>query len=392
MNQPSSHTSSDNHEVEAEGAQDAPPSSATLKTKSTSARPKAQKHTEAYSGGTKQVPGEGWWTPPGWRHSFSWLGLPYGYLTTRRMHLPPDRTASLPVVCIGNFVAGGSGKTPVALAVARELRKLDLKPVFLTRGYLGQTKGPLLVDEELHTSTDVGDEALLLTRSEWTVVAADRPSGAECAAWLGADVVVMDDGFQNPSLKKDLSIIVVDGRVGVGNGLVLPVGPLRAPLRSQLPLADMILVVGPVGPQATKVVRRAARFGIPITYADTVQIGSDQVEGKSVLAFAGIGRPRKFYEDLAQAGAYVVETRSYPDHHAYTRGDASSLLRRADKQGLHLATTAKDFVRLAHHKRGPLAELAQRTSVLDVEIQLKQPQLLQTALSRLSGKQRVFSN
>ncbi len=173
----------------------------------------------------------------------------------------PGVTLDVPVICIGNLVVGGAGKTPTALEVASVCRKLKLNPGFLTRGYGGRERGPLCVSAGAHTAEDVGDEALLLAQFAPTVIAADRPSGAKLLAQLGADVVVMDDGFQNPSLDKDLSLVVIDAERGIGNGFVFPAGPLRAPLAAQIRIADALVVLGEGA--GGKAVRIAARAGRP---------------------------------------------------------------------------------------------------------------------------------
>src|SRR4051812_36607681 len=177
---------------------------------------------------------EFWWR----RHSLAGLalaplGMIYGGIAAHRMQ-GEGAAASIPVICIGNLVVGGAGKTPTALEIASVCRKLHMRPGFLTRGYRGQERGPLYVSPAIHSAADVGDEALLLAQFAPTVVAADRPAGAKLLASLGADVVVMDDGFQNPSLRKDLTLVVVDGARGVGNGFPFPAGPLRAPLVAQM--------------------------------------------------------------------------------------------------------------------------------------------------------------
>lgn len=331
-----------------------------------------------------------WWQPPGWRRGFGWIGAFYGGVTARRMARPPENTAPIPVICIGNFVAGGAGKTPVAMAVADRLWELDLKPVFLTRGYLGRLQGPLLVDEQEHSCFDVGDEPLLLADRHFTVMSKDRPAGARLATWLGADVVVMDDGFQNPSLRKDLSLIVVDGRVGIGNGLVLPMGPLRASLKDQLPYANAIIVVNYTS-AAQPVVRAASRRGLPVLHVTTTLTDPDSINGKRLLAFAGLGRPEKFFQSLTEAGGTVVEQRRFADHYAFSEADARSLMRSAQDQKLTLATTAKDHTRLRSYTDGPLADLADRSLVVDIRARFEDPTRLDALLSGLTAKRRPFS-
>lgn len=323
------------------------------------------------------------------RRAFAWLGGPYGAITGRRMAKRAAETVPIPVICVGNFVVGGAGKTPISIAIAHRLASADMKPVFLTRGYRGRLPGPLLVDELAHSHLEVGDEPLLLAEHHHTVVAADRPRGAALAVWLGADAVVMDDGLQNPSLKKDLRLAVLDGQVGVGNGLVLPMGPLRAPLALQLDHVDALIVVN-YSAAAKAVVRFAARRGLPVLFAENELIGREQVAGRRVLAFAGLGRPEKFFDNLRSAGAAVIEERRFADHHLYSQADAKTLLRAAANQKLLLATTAKDAVRLRSAQSQIFQELLDATIVLDVKAQFCEPARLDALLHPLTPRQQVF--
>jgi tetraacyldisaccharide 4'-kinase len=255
------------------------------------------------------------------------------------------RRAGAPVVCIGNFTVGGAGKTPAALAVARMLAAAGEQPVFLSRGYGGTLAGPVLVDPTRHRAQDVGDEPLLLARTAPTIVARDRVKGAAIAA--GASVIVMDDGFHNPSLAKDFSVLVVDARRGIGNGRVIPAGPLRAPLDVQLARAHALVVVG-TSSRAVAVAAAARARNIPVLPARLRPDASfiARLGGDRVLAFAGIGDPEKFFLTLADAGVSVAARRSFPDHHRYTRADAKALCEEADRAGLVLVTTEKDLARL----------------------------------------------
>jgi tetraacyldisaccharide 4'-kinase len=271
----------------------------------------------------------------------------YGAVAGARLRLPGER-AGAPVVCIGNPTVGGAGKTPTALAVARMLIAAAERPVFLTRGYGGALAGPLRVDIDRHRAAEVGDEPLLLARAAPTIVARSRVEGASAAVISGASVIVMDDGFQNPSLAKDAAVLVVDARRGIGNGWTIPAGPLRAPLGAQLARAHALVVVGKsLG--AADVAEDAHRRGLPV-FAAHLQADAGflaALGGGRVLAFAGIGDPEKFFGTLADAGVEVAATRSFPDHHRYTRADAQSLCEQADREGLVLVTTEKDLARLA---------------------------------------------
>jgi tetraacyldisaccharide 4'-kinase len=292
--------------------------------------------------------------------------------------------AAVPVVCIGNLTVGGAGKTPLALALARRLAADGDTPMLLSRGYRGRLEGPLRVDPVRHRAVDVGDEPLLLARAAPTFVARDRVAGAQAAVAAGAGVIVMDDGFQNPSLHKDFSVLVVDGRRGIGNARVIPAGPLRAPLMAQLARADALVVVGPS--QAAADVTAAARaHGVPVFHAvlapDAAAVAT--LAGARVLAFAGIGDPQKLFATLTAAGIAVAATRSFPDHHRYTPAQAAMLCAQADREALMLVTTEKDLVRM--QSDAGVAALAARARALPVTLMLAEPggfwRLLRTKLA-----------
>lgn len=270
-------------------------------------------------------------------------GAAYGALVARRM----DRTgvrAGCPVLCLGNFTLGGAGKTPAALTVAGLLAELGRTPAFLSRGYGGRTAGPVQVDPRRHSTVEVGDEPLLLARQAPTIVARDRPGGAALCRRLGADAIVMDDGLQNPSLVKDLSLVVVDAPVGVGNGLPVPAGPLRALLARQWPHVGGLIVLGEGAP-GDAIARAAAGRGVPVHRARLVR-ETDVWVGRRCLAFAGIGRPEKFFATLVEAGATLAAQRAFPDHHAYRDGELAALVEAARRLDAELVTTEKDAVRL----------------------------------------------
>ena len=296
------------------------------------------------------------------------LGAVYGALVARRMG-HPGAEAGCPVVCLGNFTLGGAGKTPASLAVARVLAELGRAPAFLTRGYGGRSVGPVRVDPARHAAAEVGDEPLLLARRAPTVVSRDRPAGAALCRSLGADVVVMDDGLQNPALAKDLSLAVVDGLAGVGNGLPFPAGPLRAPLARQWPHVAGLIVVGDGAP-GDALAREAARRGLPVHRARLIRKTEDpagDLAGRRCLAFAGIGRPEKFFVTLAEAGAEIAGTRSFPDHHPYREAELAALAAEAQDLGADLVTTEKDAVRLPPAARAGVRVLRVRLVLDDAE-------------------------
>jgi tetraacyldisaccharide 4'-kinase len=306
-----------------------------------------------------------WWQP-GRGLLLSPLAAVYGTVAWWRMH-SRGRDAGVPVICLGNLTVGGGGKTPAALAVGRLLLAAHTRPFFLSRGYGGRLGGPILVNPAEHKAADIGDEPLLLARLASTIVARDRVAGAEAARARGANVIVMDDGFQNPALKKDLAIIVVDGHRGIGNRRIIPAGPLRAPLGTQLKRAQALILVGP--PEgAASVVKAARRRQLALFHGRLEPDRSTlaALNGRKVLAFAGIADPEKFFTTLTEAGVVVAERRSFPDHHAYSATEARLLVVHADDRNLVLITTEKDQARLLGNPK--LATLAARTLVLPVRL------------------------
>jgi len=303
------------------------------------------------------------------------FGAIYGALTARRMNRA-GADCGPPVICIGNFVAGGAGKTPTAIAVAQALLAMVRKPVFLSRGYGSQAAAPRLVDRARDRAADVGDEPMLLAAVAPCIVSADKLAGARACVAAGADVIVMDDGLQNPALTKALRIAVVDGAVGVGNGLCVPAGPLRAPLGAQWPHVDALVVIGE-GEPGEALARAAQALGKPVLRGvlapdPGMAMG---LAGREVLAFAGIGRPEKFFDTLRALGAEIIETEAFPDHHAFTPREIAGLQARAKRRGAALVTTEKDAVRL-----GPAAE---QLLTLPVRLALEHEAGLPTLLATL---------
>jgi len=268
------------------------------------------------------------------------LGALYGASVAFKARYAKAFDPGLPVICVGNLTAGGSGKTPVAIAIADMLRAKGHKPFFLTRGYGGSERGPALASRA-HSAAVMGDEALLLARAAPTIVARDRAAGARLAKEKGATVLVMDDGHQNFSLRKNLSLVVVDAETGFGNGFQIPAGPLREPVAQGLARADAVVLVGDGQPQLD-------RFRGPVLRAHLLADGG-AFAGKPVFAFAGIGRPEKFTASLHEAGAAVIGSCFFADHHPYTEDDILEL--RAVAGEAMLVTTEKDFVRLSTQSR-----------------------------------------
>ncbi|WP_417666688.1 tetraacyldisaccharide 4'-kinase [Roseibium sp.] len=321
-----------------------------------------------------------------WQRSLSWkalaLYLPsllYGRVSGSRMSGKPSGHCKLPVICIGNFVLGGVGKTPFALRLARRLAVEGYEAGFLLRGYGGSEKGPLLVDPAEHDAEMVGDEALMLAKAAPTVVAADRVAGAQLAQEQGIDILIMDDGFQNPALGKDLTIVLVDAATGLGNGLCLPAGPLRAPMSRQIVKTDLLVVVGS-GDGADEAVHLAGRRGLPILHAHVEPEIQDELKERPLLAYAGIGRPEKFFKTMSDAGLDVAVSRSFPDHHPFTESEAQALLQQAEAEGLQLVTTAKDMARLETSRHEIFRWLSARSEVLDITMKIDDEERLIAAI------------
>jgi tetraacyldisaccharide 4'-kinase len=318
-----------------------------------------------------------WWGEPSLASALlAPLAAAYGAVAQARLK-GRGRRAGVPVVCIGNLTVGGAGKTPTALAVARMLAVAGERPVFLSRGYGGALVGPFVVDPSRHRAREVGDEPLLLACVAPTIVARNRVMGAGFAA--GASVIVMDDGFHNPSLAKDFSVLVVDARRGIGNGQVIPAGPLRAPVDAQLTRAQALVVVG-ASSRALAIAETARTRNIPILQAylraDTGFIA--ELAGRRVLAFAGIGDPEKFFATLAEAGIALAGTRSFADHHRYTPAEAEALCNEAERDGLVLVTTEKDLARLTGEDQ--LKQLAGRAKALPVTLAFEDEELFKSLL------------
>jgi len=274
-------------------------------------------------------------------------GLAYGAATARRMRGTGERIGA-PTICVGNFVAGGAGKTPAALALARMLIGEGRRVAFLSRGYGGAERvEPLLVDASAHTAATVGDEPLLLAKLAPCWVGADRVRSGRKAVEAGANVLILDDGLQNPTLVKDLAFAVVDGETGFGNGLCVPAGPLRAPVSDQLPLVRALIVLGGDDAGASRIAALAPMKPLIRANLEPDALAAAPLIGREVVAFAGIARPEKFYATLRRVGAQIVMTRDFPDHHPYTAREIEALTEEAAGRGALLATTEKDVARLS---------------------------------------------
>ena len=309
-------------------------------------------------------------------HLLQPLAALYGAIAARRMRRK-GIDAGIPVFCVGNYHMGGAGKTQTVLVLAKLLRELGEVPVVLSRGYGGQLRGPVKVDPSRHSAADVGDEPLMLAERLPVVIARNRADGAALARSQGASVLVMDDGFQNPAIVKDASLIVIDSHRGLGNGKVFPAGPLRAPLGPQIARTDALVVVGD-GVAAKMLATEMAVRGKPVLAArlkpDDASLSS--LQGRRVLAFAGIGDPARFFNTLRTCGLDVVRERAFPDHHVFSQADIEGLLSGAKRNGLILATTEKDMARLK--LRGELPVWAQAVVPFGVTLEFDDAASLRT--------------
>lgn len=325
-----------------------------------------------------------WWQEPGaYARALAPLAALYSAVAGARLAGSGAR-AGVPVICIGNLTVGGGGKTPTAMAVARMLLAAHRRPCFLTRGYGGSCLGPAPVTP-LGTAAEFGDEPLLLARVASTVVARDRVAGARAAVDDGADVIVMDDGLQNPALAKTVALVALDGRRGIGNGRVIPAGPLRAALARQLDQVSALIVIGAPGPSACRTISTAQERGLPVFAAhlepDREVIAA--LKARPVLAYAGIADPDKFFATLARAEVPLARRRSFPDHYVYTATDAADLLAAAKQTGLQLVTTEKDAARLSADPA--LSELARRSIALPVTLVIEDEKRLLELLRERTG-------
>ncbi len=279
------------------------------------------------------------------------LGCLYAGITALRLKIHQPTKVNAPVICIGNLTAGGSGKTPTAISIAGILQQAGLNPGFITRGYGGKLQN-IMVNPSIHSAADVGDEPLLLAQVAPVAVNHKRDQAARLAISKGVDIIIMDDGFQNPSLYKDKSFLVIDGAAGLGNFYPIPAGPLREFFSSGIKRADALIILGEDVHHIADLTPWLPSFKGKVT-PKTQNLKFT----KKVLAFAGIGRPDKFFNTLKDCGADIIKTRSFPDHHFYTEDELKSLINEAQKYDADIFTTSKDMVKIPPHLQSHFHQL-----------------------------------
>ncbi|NOG73709.1 tetraacyldisaccharide 4'-kinase [Roseicella sp. DB1501] len=299
----------------------------------------------------------------------------YGAATARRMR-QPSWTAPVPVLCCGNATAGGAGKTTVALDLGRRLARRGVGLHFLLRGYGGRLKGPVRVDPQSHDSQAVGDEALLLAAERPAWISADRAEGARAAVAAGAQCIVMDDGLQNPTLAKDLSLLIVDGPYGFGNGRIIPAGPLREPPAAAAARCRAVVLIGE--DETGALARLPPRM--PVLRA-RLKPGpeAELLAGQPVYAFCGIANPRKFFATLQEAGAVLAGRMPFADHYPYDEAELRDILAEAERLRAIPVTTRKDFVRIPPAYRN-------RVTVVTVALEWEEPASIEALLDPLAQR------
>lgn len=299
------------------------------------------------------------------RSFINYLLLPFSLIFIIAVHIRKQFTASykplIPVICIGNATAGGAGKTPTAIAIAEFLKEKEYKIAFLSKGYGGTLYGPVIVDEKKHNATECGDEPLLLSKIAPVIIAKDRKSGIKLAETFDIDFIIMDDGLQNPYIKKDINILVIDGESAFGNGMLIPAGPMRETLNSALKKANAAILIG-----NDKMAISHKLTQVPLIKADIIAKANVQEGG--YLAFAGLAFPDKFFSTLKKCGYLVIKQIGFPDHYQYSISDIHKIKKLAESMSCRVITTEKDFVRLNDVQQKNIETLPITLNIHDKEI------------------------
>lgn len=280
---------------------------------------------------------------------------------------------SKPVICVGNLIAGGSGKTPTAIAIGKILHEIGVQFAFLSRGYMGDgSKFLLLRKYDNNKAENVGDEPMLLVETADTFVAKNRLFGAQQIDRMSKfKAIILDDGMQNNSLKRDFTILVVDGKIGFGNDFLIPAGPMREPLCTGLKKADLVVLIGEAKPELEKKLA-----GKKIVKAKIIPTNLDQFRDKKLLAFCGLAYPNKFFSFLVNQGLNAVESHSFSDHYIYQNSDLENLLQKAKEKNLTLVTTKKDWIKFSK-------SLQEKISYLDIELEFENKGLVMDELKKI---------
>ena len=323
-----------------------------------------------------------WYSPRGWQSTIlSPIGALYGVATACRQKRVKPTQLNIPVICIGNLNVGGTGKTPTTIALAQYLTSQNIAVHIVSRGYGGSLRSVTQVDPRAHTAEETGDEPLLMAAFAPTWVADSRVAGARAAQQAGAEVILLDDGFQDPSLSKDISIVVVNAQRGFGNGLCLPAGPLREPAQVGMQRADALISIGDSSAQTHFLLQNTPVFdGKPHITAvlKPIEMGMPWEEGR-YLAFAGIGDPEKFFTTLRELGAPLVRTVALDDHQKLARPMLQRLMKEAKSLNAQLVTTEKDAARIP-------ADLRSQILSLPVRLEFENPNALQKMLAPVIQK------
>lgn len=318
-------------------------------------------------------------TPSFWQHKnflaklLTPLGELYALATKMRLKIKKPQKVDIPVICIGNLTAGGTGKTPTAISLALLLQNAGLYPNFISRGYNG-TLSNVQVDILRHSPVQVGDEPLLLARIAPTFINADRYQAALSAQKNQAECILMDDGFQNPGLYKDLSFIVIDGTFGFGNKKCIPAGPLREHIKDGLKRAQAVLMIG------SDEYNLSSTISLPL-FRGKIVAQKPKLKNNRVIAFAGIGHPQKFYTSLQELGIEIIQTFDFPDHHSYTESELIQILNEAKLNKAEVITTSKDFVKIP-------TSLQSQFKILEIHIQWEDAKALQNFILSHLGKKK----
>lgn len=317
-----------------------------------------------------------WWEKADWRAALLWpASLIYGRLAARRLDRARRETFELPVLCVATFALGATGRTQVAMALARTARAMGRRPGLVVRGAGNAHR----VDAAHDLPRHVGDTALELAQVAPTAIASDRISAARQLAGDGCDIIIVADGQVGEEIATDYCLVVAEARRGIGNGFMPPAGPVRAPLTSQLAFADAVLKLG-TGEGADRIVRLASRAGRPVYEAALSPAGETPLAGRRFLAFAGIGDPAQFFEAVEAAGGEIVDKRPYGDGHPYAEDELQSIMAAADAAACEIVTTGKDALRLAH-SGGAAEQFRPRLVVLRTETEFELARIPETILA-----------